>query len=329
MKKVSSNEFEMNKNEAGILNNAIVVCLLAFVCCFLWGSAFPSIKIGYDWFGLTNAIWPSVMVFAGMRFTLAGVLVLLFGSLLAKKPLVPTGIGCVGRVSALCMFQTVLQYVFFYIGLQHTTGVKASIIEGTNVFVCIVVAALIFRLEEITARKLIGCVLGFAGVVLVNLGGSGFDFSLSLFGEGYIFISTFAYAISSVLLKHFSKKDDTTLLSGWQFFFGGIIMMLLGAMFGGSVSLEHVAVKGYVMLLYLAFISAMAYTLWGILLKHNDVSKVAVYGFMNPVIGVILSAILLPEQGDLGVKCIVALMLICAGIYVVNKKPIKNVTNLD
>lgn len=309
-----------DKKAESILTNTIMVCLLAFVCCFLWGSAFPCIKIGYEWFDLTSSTWPSVMVFAGIRFTLAGVLVLLFGSLLAKKPLHPTSVGCVGRIGALCMFQTVLQYVFFYIGLQHTTGVKASIIEGTNVFVCIVVAALIFRLEDITVRKVVGCVLGFVGVVLVNLNGSGFDFSLSLFGEGYIFFSTFAYAISSVLLKHFSKKDDTTLLSGWQFFFGGIIMMLLGAMFGGSVSLEHVAIKGYVMLLYLAFISAMAYTLWGILLKYNDVSKVAVYGFMNPMIGVILSAVLLPEQGDLGVKCIAALVLICTGIYVVNRK---------
>ena len=76
--------------------------------------------------------------------------------------------------------------------------------------------------------------------------------------------------------------------------------------------------KSIAMLFYLAFISAVAYTLWGILLKYNPISKVAVYGFMHPVFGVILSAVLLPgETEELGMKSIVALILVCAGIYVV------------
>ena len=73
------------------------------------------------------------------------------------------------------------------------------------------------------------------------------------------------------------------------------------------------------MLLYMAVISAVAYSLWGILLKYNPVSKVAVFGFMNPVFGVILSAILLHEGDSIGVMCLVSLALVCAGIYIVNR----------
>lgn len=71
------------------------------------------------------------------------------------------------------------------------------------------------------------------------------------------------------------------------------MMIVCGLLAGGRLSEWSVA--GVLMLLYMAVISAVAYSLWGILLKYNPVSKVAVFGFMNPVFGVILSAILLHE----------------------------------
>lgn len=60
--------------------------------------------------------------------------------------------------------------------------------------------------------------------------------------------------------------------------------------------LGHMSAKAFLMLLYLAFVSAAAYSLWAVLLKHNPVSKVAIFGFMNPVCGVLLSTILLDEK---------------------------------
>ena len=74
----------------------------------------------------------------------------------------------VGKIIWLSLLQTVLQYFFFYVGLAHTSGVKASVIEAVNVFVAILVSGYIFHQEKIRAGKLIGCVIGFAGVVLIN-----------------------------------------------------------------------------------------------------------------------------------------------------------------
>ena len=105
-------------------------------------------------------------------------------------------------------------------------------------------------------------------------------------------------------------------LSGYQFVIGGIIMIVCGLTFGGRLS--QVSVGGIAMLLYLAMVSAGAYSLWGILLNYNPVSKVAVFGFMNPVFGVILSAILLEETDSLGLMCVLSLLLVCVGIYIVN-----------
>ncbi|MDD6215141.1 MAG: DMT family transporter [Roseburia sp.] len=298
------------------MQKTVVVWLGALLCCALWGSAFPCIKIGYQLFEIGAKDVATQILFAGARFFLAGVLAILFGSVLNKKPLLPRK-GAIGRIVWLSFLQTVLQYLFFYIGLAHTSGVKASIIEGVNVFIAILVASLIFHQEKLTARKMIGCVIGFAGVVLVNVNGSGMDAGISFFGEGFIFLSTVAYAFSSVFLKRYSKEDNPVMLSGYQFVTGGIIMMLCGFGMGGT--LTHVTPAGIAMLLYLALVSAVAYSLWGVLLKYNPISKVAVFGFMNPVFGVILSAILLNEAGTIGAMCLVALVLVCVGIYIVNK----------
>jgi drug/metabolite transporter (DMT)-like permease len=301
-----------------ILTNTGVVCGLALICCALWGSAFPCVKLGYAMFRIPAAAAASQILFAGMRFSLAGLLVLVLGSLLQKRPLIPKNLRTLGRAGKLSVFQTILQYIFFYIGLANTTGVKASIIEGANVFIAILVASLIFHMEKFTVPKIIGCAAGFAGVVIVNLNGAGLDFHMTFRGEGLILLSTVAYSFSSVLMKRYSREEDPVTLSGWQFFFGGLFMMAVGFLCGGKIG--PVQGGGGPMLLYLALISAVAYTLWGILLQYNPVSRVAVFGFMNPVLGVVFSAWLLQEgEQAFGWRSLAALILICIGIVLVNR----------
>lgn len=305
---------ELKKEQT--MQKTVVVWLGALICCALWGSAFPCIKIGYEMFDIGAGDTASQILFAGYRFTLAGILTILIGSILNRKFLIPKK-GSGGKILKLSMLQTVLQYFFFYVGLANTTGVKASIIEGVNVFVAVLVASLLFHQEQLTPKKIVGCIIGFIGVVIVNLGG-GLDMNLAWNGEGFIFLSTIAYAFSSVFLKRYSQDENPVVLSGYQFAAGGVIMCLIGWLMGGRV--HGFGAASTTMLVYLALVSAVAYSLWGILLKYNPVSRVAVFGFMNPVFGVILSAILLGEEGQAGGKSILALILVCVGIYVVNRQ---------
>lgn len=299
------------------MQSTFVVWLGALICCALWGSAFPCIKIGYQMFEIPQDAVVTQILFAGLRFTLAGILVILIGSVLSGN-LLKINRQNAPKILKLSLLQTVLQYLFFYIGLANTTGVKASIIEGVNVFIAIFVASLIFRQEKLTMGKLAGCLIGFAGVVLVNLNGNALDMSFHLNGEGFIFLSTVAYAFSSVYLKRYSKTENPVLLSGWQFISGGLVMTIMGLLIGGKIT--KVTATGIAMLFYLACISAVAYSLWGILLKYNPVSRVAVFGFMNPVFGVILSAFLLGEREQAsGIKSIIALILVSIGIYITAK----------
>ena len=309
----------MQKNKENLLTHGVVVCLLAFVCCFLWGSAFPCVKIGYRISDISSDDTVSQILYAGMRFTLAGIMVIVYSSIANKKFISPKGKNESLQVMKLSFFQTIMQYFFFYIGLANTSGVKSSIIIGSNVFVSIVVSSMIFRLEKITLNKALGCIIGFAGILVINLSGGNLGTGLKLTGEGFIFISTFSYAFSSVLMKKYSKTTNPVMLSGWQFLFGGIVMTAFGLASGGEVQIN--SPSSVAMIGYLAFISAAAYTLWATLLKYNPVSKVSVYGFMNPVIGVILSSVLLKEDKQPSlVTAIIALALVCVGIYVVNRE---------
>lgn len=294
-----------------------MVWFMAMICCLLWGSAFPCIKIGYRLFQIEAADTASQIVFAGVRFFLAGVLALLFGSVMQKKMLMPEKKD-VPMILKLSVMQTIVQYLFFYIGLAHTTGVKSSIIEAANVFVAILIASLIFHQEKLTGKKMLGCAIGFAGVVLINLGSGGMDAHVQWNGEGFILLSTVAYAMSSVFIKRYSVKADPVMLSGWQFCVGGLVMAVVGKLMGGSLTFYESGCLP--LLLYMAVISSVAYTLWAILLKYNPVSRVTVFGFMNPVFGVILSAWLLKENGQaFSLRGLTSLILVCIGIYMVNQ----------
>lgn len=304
------------KTKEEYLKKTAIVCILAILCCTLWGSAFPAIKLGYQYFEIGGNDSATQILFAGCRFTLAGLLTILLGSMMSHKILIPKK-QSYSKILVLCLFQTVLQYIFFYIGLANTSGVKAAIINGSNVFVAIIIACVIFRQEKLTWKKMLGCILGFAGVVVINLTKDGLDMHMKFTGEGFILLCTIAYALSSVFIKKYSEDENPVVLSGYQFFVGGVIMMILGAVWGGELTV--ITGKGIGMLIYLALVSAVAYSIWGILLKYNPVSKVAVFGFVNPISGVILSSIFLDEKGQsFGMKGIFALILVCIGIFIVN-----------
>ena len=293
-----------------------IVALLACVCCILWGSAIPVIKTGYHILQVDSSDTASQIVFAGIRFTLAGILVLIFASIKEKKVMLPDR-KLLKYAIPVCLAQTVGQYFFFYIGVAHTSGVKGGIITGLGNFIAILLSCLIFRNERMTGRKLAGCILGFAGVVIINLMGNSLDMGFKLIGEGFILIAQLSYGMSTVLINLFSKKVSPVVLSGTQFTMGGIVLTLIGIGMGGH--LGNMTAAGLTIIFYLAMVSAVAYTLWSILLAWNDVSKVAIFGFVNPLCSVILSALILGEvKQAFNMGSLMALILVCAGIYIVN-----------
>ena len=302
----------MNKNKS-IFQNPLIIALAALLCCALWGSATPFIKIGSALMIPKDHV-PSTILFAGIRFTCAGIITVCIYSIARRRFLVPRACN-VPKVLTVSAFQTVIQYIFFYIGLANTTGVKGTIASGSSAFFCVLVASLVFRQEKLTAKKIIACILGFAGILVINI--NDLELTMNFLGDGFVIFSTISYAFSSVLMKRFSKDEEPVIISGYQFIAGGIFMILLGLILGGSISITSITAA--LIMLYLSALSAVAYALWGLLLQHNPVSKVSIFNFTTPIFGTILSTIMLTESsGTKPLNIIITLVLISSGIFLLN-----------
>lgn len=314
----------LNKAEAKrrtFYTNKINVLILAIICTLLWGSAYPSIKIGYELFNISSTDISDVILFAGYRFAIAGLMTIILASIIQKQLVMPNKDNMKGII-ILGFIQTCIQYVFFYIGLSNTTGVKGSILNATGVFISVILAHFYYKNDRLNIDKIIGCAIGFAGIVIVNLSNFSNQGKSSLTGEGFILLAAASFAVGSLISKKVVGKSDSMTVTGYQLLFGGAMLTLVGIITGGQ--LKEVTMKGILLLIYMAAISAVAFTLWTSLLEHNKVGKISIFNFLVPVFGSIMSAIFLKET-IINIQYIVALLSVCIGIYIVNReKKIEN-----
>ncbi|MFI3129125.1 MAG: DMT family transporter, partial [Bacillota bacterium] len=214
----------------------VVVAVFAIFCTALWGSATPAIKIGYEILAVNSTDLGAKMVFAGLRFTLAGFLVLLFMGvklkkikLFEKRDILPYGI--MGLV-------TTVQYICFYIGLTYTTGAKGSLFSSINGFIIVLISPLIYKSEKLNANKIVGCIVAVIGLVLITMDGGVQEFSgFTFMGEGMVIGCSFFHAVSFYLTKAFAKTRRAEVIAGWQLFLGGVVLLAIGSMIGGELAI--------------------------------------------------------------------------------------------
>lgn len=284
---------------------------LAILATLLWGSAFPAIKIGYRLFQINTAYPPNTLVFAGLRFMLAGIFTLAIYRLLWRQP-ISVKRAMWPRLVRLGLIQTTLQYSCFYIGLIHTSGVKASILGATGSFMIVVLAHFFQRDDRLTYSKTLACLCGLAGIVLLHLTPEGLSLILQL-GDLLILGSALAQAFGSLLARQDSHRLPPVLLCGWQLFIGGTCLAGLGLILGGRITIPNLSALA--LLVYLAALSAVAFSIWNLLLKYNALSSVGIYSTLTPVFGAAGSAFFLRET-FFTLTNMVSLGLIVLGILI-------------
>ncbi|NLT97561.1 MAG: DMT family transporter, partial [Christensenellaceae bacterium] len=254
-----------------------VMILTAMLCCLLWGSAFPAIKLTYAELGSLDA-W-QMLLLAGLRFMLAGAMVLAFGRLRLKIRVLPPR-----REWPLLLtvagLQTFLSYVGYYIGMSHVTGVKGSIINSLSVFLVAVFAHFMTGsrsdADRLSWRKVIGLLCGFAGVVVVNITLlSGEVFSFTLEGEGLIVLQCIPSALAIVLVRKYGGEVNSVRLAGGQLAVGGLLLTATGYL--GNPRGLNFTVPALFLLVYMAALSAVAFTLWFVMLKYQKASVLEQY----------------------------------------------------
>lgn len=291
------------------------LCFLAIVCTLLWGSAIPMIKLGYKYFNIMPDFAADKLFFAGVRFLFAGVVILvpLFVSnkkiVIVKETIFDSLI--IGLV------QTAGQYFFMYMGIAYTNCVNASIFNSLGTLFYIVFAWLIFTDEKVTIYKIIGCIVSFSGVLLNSISTQKIGI-LSFKGDGFIILANICVAIGFLYSKHSVKRTNAFLLTGIQMFVGGSVLLVLGSLLGGR--LPQITFQGCVILLYLVIVSAVAFSLWTLLLLEYPPALVGMFNFLTPIFGFIFSYILnvfeiLKENSRFTACTILAIVLSAGGIF--------------
>ncbi len=292
-----------------------VVLVTALLCCLIWGVSYSLVKIGYRLLQVDTEDIIGKFLFAGVRFTLAGALTIVYASVRQKRLALPPTRALPG-IALLSLCQTILQYLFIYIGLAHTLSSKSSILNQVGVFLLVIASPLFFRNERLTVRKALGCSLGFAGIVLINLNGS-WDWRFTMAGEGFVILSSLSAATGYLISKAVAQRGDPVVITGYQQLLGGLVLLVPGLAGGGRLALADPA--AVILLLFLAVSVAVVYILWMLLLKYNDVSEMSIFKFGVPVVSFVTSGLLLQEK-VISINSLLALLLVSGGIILVNMK---------
>ncbi|MDT4761565.1 DMT family transporter [Sphaerochaeta sp. PS] len=293
-----------------VFENPRLAILIAIFCNLLWATPLPMIKIGYQLFAIGESV-SSKLLFAGIRFFSSGVLLLVYHRLSSRTW------ATVHRqnyllVLILALVQTTGQYFFAYLGVAHTTGAAATIFSSVSACYAVVLAHFFFKDDKLTVQKVVGSLVCVFGIFISTLGEGTIRFSFN--GEGFLLLSQLCFAFGSIFSKKITRTDGPLAVTAINLTLGGLLLILIGL--GGGGSLPVVSLSGILVLAYLVFVSAMAFTLWSQLLKYNPVGKISVFTFIIPIAGTLFSALVLGED-IMHVKYPISLALVTAGIYAI------------
>jgi len=283
---------------------------LAIVACLLWSSAFVGIKIGLQ--------YTTPLQFAGIRFMLAGMLILPFCGNLLKY--LKSVIENRRTVALVAFFQTALLYTLFYQGINMVPAAIAAIIVGSQPLIVAVIAHFVAVSERMTTRRFISIMLGLAGVVVIGLtrgeitlrGGSQF------LGLILLLASNVSSGLGNIIVSRNRAPIPPLTLTSSQLLLGGLALFLLSIPTEGIRSTSFPA-PYYLSLLWLSFLSAAAFSIWFKLLKRGgvSVSDLNIWKFLIPVSGACLSWLLIPLESP-EPAAVVGMICIAVALFVLN-----------
>ena len=303
----------MESKKDSLFTRPVWVALFALSAAIAWGWAYPLIKLGFEEFGILPQMTAEKMLFAGVRFMIAGAIVLVIAAVTRRSFAMLRSDGW-WYVSFYGLLNTALHYAFFYIGLSHSAGARAAVLNSLGVFILVLLACLFFKSDKLTLNKVLGCLLGFAGVLALNAGG-GESGGFTFMGDGMIVLNALCAAFAGLLTRGIAKRVDVFVGTGYSLAIGGVMLVIPALAMGAT--LPSVTLMGVLILALLVGISTMGFMLYNKLISCNPVGKVAIFNSLIPVVGAVTSCLCLAEPFYW--KYAVAALLAMAGIYVINR----------
>lgn len=287
----------------------IITIFSALLVMAIWGSLYPAIKIGYTSFNINAESIPDILMFAGIRFLISGIAV----SFALRNDKINDR-SDIKYILLAGIFSIVLQYAFVYIGLSVSDGSKASIIKQVGILVYVCFAFLFIRNEKFSIYKILGALIGFAGIAVMGTGGGGFEFSV---GDIMIILSSLCMVTANIIIKVKLDGVSSFTITGISQFVGGAVLIVCAFLMGAKMPVFNLRAFG--VFAYICIASNVAYILWYNIIKKNNLSNLFIIKFAEPLFACMFSAILLGED-IFKIQYLIAFILVSSGIMLGNKK---------
>jgi len=202
-------------------------------------------------------------------------------------------------------------------GLKYSSSIMGGIlINASPIF--ILVLSILFLKESAKRNKILGIILGFAGILIMTLVGENFsEFSVqnTFFGNTMLLGVALCWAVYSVIIKKFLNDFHPLTLTFVSYLMGTILFVPVTLMTEDITVLPAYSLTSWTIILYLGiFGSAAAYLLWNYGVKYIEVSKASIYQYLSPTIAIFIGFLFLHEKIDL--FDMLGIILIFGGIYI-------------
>lgn len=298
-----------------IFSNRKTAPFWAFFCATGWSLAYPLIKLGYANLHIASDDLGSKIGFAGIRFLVAGILVTIL-AIIQKRKFKVEQKSVVAWLLLFALVNTALHYLFSYVGLGYLPSSRSTILDSMNGFFAIILSCIIFEDDKFSKTKALGCILGFSGILLINIQpGQNFLQGISFRGDGMIILNALCGAFGGIITRIISKKMDMTVATGLSMTIGGGLLCIISVIIGPA-SKWTINIKSIITMVGLILISAVCFGVYNQLLAYHPISKIAIFNAFIPILGVIFSSIILGEP--MRIKYIIAGCMVAFGVYIMN-----------
>lgn len=288
--------------------------LMGILACFLWSTAFAGVKIGYRYL-------PAPFTFAGLRFTLAGLILIPF---CWRKNTFQLLIKHRKLITYVVLLNTAVGYALYYTAMKYVAGATASIVVGTGPLITAVMTHFLMEDDKMDKGKLMSILVGMFGIVVIMTNSKPVSpvGRRELFGIVLMLTNTTLTSYANIKVAEMKGGIDGRFLTSNQMLWGGLILLAMGRVFEGSYSLA-LPMEFYMSLIWLAMVSALAFSMWfvAIQIEGMKVSELNMWKFLIPVLGAVITWIMLPEESPTPIILIgMALVFSSLVMYNINNK---------
>ena len=280
------------------------------VLCFVWGTTWLGMKVGI-------AVVPPG-VFAGTRWTVAGLMLLLWRWARGQRLLIPMRL--TGRLIIVALLMVSLNQVIQLYGLRYITAGLACVISSALTPIALLGFAVAWGQERFAWRQLVALVIGIAGV-FVLFGPAAVEGNLDIWevlGALGVIIGTLCYSAGSVMARPLMNSLAPAQMAAMTNLIGGVMLLVASIIFEPGAAAALIQPWGWSATLAWLYLllpgSLLSTVIYFLLVRDWGASRTGIYAFVSPVVAVVIGTSLFHEKLDPGDVIGMVLMLAAAAI---------------